>query len=298
MGVSVGAGIAFLLGGQVIGFVSTSPPLTLPVVGELYAWQTVFLVVGLPGLVIAALMQTVREPKRRGMITVDNAAAGQISLGDAARFLAKRRRTYGGLAAIVAGTTILGYGFLNWIPTMFARTWGLAMPQIATDLGWVLLIAGPIGVNGGGWLADRWFRQGHKDAHLRVMMLSAPVMLLASAALPLMPTPALALVMFVPHILGAAAITAVGGAALMIITPNQLRAQATAIYYFIISLAGLTLGPTSVAVLTDYVFGDEAALRYSMAIVGFAAPMLSVVGALWIRKAYLQSMDEADGWSR
>jgi MFS family permease len=297
MGVSVGAGIAFLLGGQVIGFVIDSPPIMLPIVGELYAWQTVFLVVGLPGLVVALLMQTVREPERKGKIVVAGNIDDQISLRETFRFLAERWRTYGGLALIVSGTTILGYGFLNWIPTMYERTWGLAMPQIATDLGWVLLIAGPIGVNGGGWLADRWFRQGHKDAHLRVMLLSAPVMLVASAALPLMPTPGLALAMFVPHILGAAAITAVGGAALMIITPNQLRGQATAIYYFIISLAGLTLGPTSVALLTDFAFRDEAALRYSMAIVGVAAPSLSVLGGLWIRRSYFASMDEAQGWS-
>jgi MFS family permease len=111
-----------------------------------------------------------------------------------------------------------------------------------------------------------------------------------------MPTPGLALLMFAPHIMGAAALTAAGGAALMMITPNQLRAQATAIYYFIISLAGLTLGPTSVALFTDYVFRDEALLRYSMAIVGFAAPLLSVVAAFVIRGAYRRSMAEADAW--
>ncbi|MDP7094057.1 MAG: MFS transporter, partial [Gammaproteobacteria bacterium] len=45
MGVSVGAGIAFIVGGQIIGFVTNSPPITLPFIGELYAWQTVFLLV-------------------------------------------------------------------------------------------------------------------------------------------------------------------------------------------------------------------------------------------------------------
>jgi MFS family permease len=301
MGVSVGAGIAFIVGGQVIGFVMTSPPITLPLVGELFAWQTVFLFVGLPGLVVAALMFTVREPRRRGKIVTNPAsseaeAADVISLGDAARFLAQRWRTYGGLALIVSGTTILGYGFLNWMPSMFQRTWGLTMPEIATSLGIVLLIAGPIGVNGAGWLADHWVRQGRKDAYLRVMLICAPLMLVSSVALPLMPTPELALVMFAPHIIGAAGITAAGGAALMLITPNQLRGQATAIYYFVISLAGLTLGPTSVALFTDYVFRDEAALRYSMTIVGFAAPLLSVISAVLIRKSYRRSVEEADAW--
>ena len=62
------------------------------------------------------------------------------------------------------------------------------------------------------------------------MLYSAPIMLVASTAMPLMPTPELALLMFVPHILGAAGITAAGGAAWRRVTPNQLRAQATAIY--------------------------------------------------------------------
>jgi len=296
MGVSVGAGIAFIVGGQVIGFVTTSTPLTIPFVGELFAWQTVFLLVGLPGLVIAALMMSVHEPERQGRIEVNASGSNVISLADAARFLGRRWKTYGGLALIVSGSTILGYGFLSWMTSMYIRTWEWSVPQIATSLGIVLLIAGPIGVNGGGWLADRWYRKGHKDAHLRVMLISAPVMLVASAALPLMPTPGLALLMFAPHILGAAGITAAGGAALMLITPNQLRAQTTAIYYFIISLAGLTLGPTSVALLTDFVFQDESSLRYSMAIIGFLAPLISVCGALLIRTAYRQSMDEAESW--
>jgi MFS family permease len=180
---------------------------------------------------------------------------------------------------------------------MFLRTWDWTVPEIATGLGTVLLIAGPIGVNGAGWLADRWFKQGRKDAHLRVMMYSAPLMLISSAALPLMPTPELALLMFAPHILGAAGITAAGGAALMLITPNQLRAQTTAVYYFVISLAGLTLGPFSVAFITDYVFGDESALRYSMAIIGFIAPLLSVIFAIVTLRPYQRSIAESETWN-
>jgi MFS family permease len=299
MGVSVGAGIAFIVGGQIIGFVSASPPITLPVVGELYAWQTVFFFVGIPGLIVAALMATVREPKRLGKIDLSAEQSGdvdEVPVSDALNFLKARWRTYAGLALTVSGSTILGYGFLSWLTSMYIRTWDWTVPQIATGLGIVLLIAGPIGVNGAGWLADRWYRQGRKDGHLRVMIYSAPIMLIASTAMPLMPTPELALVMFFPHVLGAAGVTAAGGAALMLVTPNQLRGQATAIYYFVISIAGLTLGPTSVAVLTDFVFHDEAALRYSLAIVGFTAPLLSVICAILTLRPYQRSIAESETW--
>ncbi|HKZ72699.1 MAG TPA: MFS transporter, partial [Steroidobacteraceae bacterium] len=65
MGISLGAGLAMIVGGQVIAHVMQAPPVRLPVVGELFAWQTVFLVVGLPGLLMAVLMATVKEPARR-----------------------------------------------------------------------------------------------------------------------------------------------------------------------------------------------------------------------------------------
>jgi MFS family permease len=244
-------------------------------------------------------MKTVREPVRLGKMRIADAsgdATEEVSLRVALGFLATRWKTYLGLALTVSGSTILGYGFLSWLTAMYMRTWDWSVPQISLGLGVVLLIAGPIGVNGAGWLADRWFKQGRKDAHLKIMMYSGPLMLVSSVLMPLMPSPQLALLLFAPHILGAAGITAAGGAALMLVTPNQLRAQTVAIYYFIISLAGLTLGPTSVALLTDYVFRDESALRYSLAIIGLLAPLLSVVCAVLTLRPYQRSIAEAETW--
>ena len=74
-------------------------------------------------------------------------------------------------------------------------------------------------------------------------------------------------------ILGGFMVIGTGAAALMEIMPNRLRGQATAIYLFVVSLAGVGLGPTAVAVFTDYVFGDAALVAKSLSIVppaGFA----------------------------
>ena len=62
MGVSLGAGTAMVLGGQIISWVFSQPQPVLPLVGTLFHWQVVFIMVGLPGLLIAFLMVTVREP--------------------------------------------------------------------------------------------------------------------------------------------------------------------------------------------------------------------------------------------
>ncbi len=300
MGVSVGAGVAMLLGGQVIRMVMQAPPLKLPLVGELYAWQTVFLLVGLPGLLIALLMVTVREPLRQGKMEFVDATGRKSdapSVRVAAGFLTKRWRAYAGVFLGMTGGTILGYGLLSWLPALFIRTWGWDISTVATVQGTVMLIAGPISVNLAGWLADRSYRAGNKDAHLRIFAGFSVVMLLTAVLLPLMPSAELAAGLLFINILGSAGITAVSTAALMLITPNQLRGQISAIYYFIISIFGLTVGPTAVAVLTDFVFADENSLRYSLSIVGVFAGLLAVAAPLAFRRAYRKAVDEAQSWN-
>ena len=105
MGISLGMGVAYIVGGKVIGLVSNAPDLVLPVVGQLRAWQTSFLVVGIPGLFLAALMLTVREPERRGRI---KGGAG-ITVAEAVRFLTTRWRVYGSLIVGKTVLTIVGY---------------------------------------------------------------------------------------------------------------------------------------------------------------------------------------------
>ena len=73
------------------------------------------------------------------------------------------------------------------------------------------------------------------------------------------------------------------------IMPNRMRGQATAIYFFIISLLGIGTGPTLVAMITDYVFGDPAAVRWSLVIAPTAAYVVSAGCFLWGRKPYVRS---------
>lgn len=49
--------------------------------------------------------------------------------------------------------------------------------------------------------------------------------------------------------------------------PNRMRGQASAVYLFVINIVGLGLGPTAVAITTQYVFGRDDAVSYSLAIV-------------------------------
>ena len=65
-------------------------------------------------------------------------------------------------------------------------------------------------------------------------------------------------------------------AAIVAIVPNQMRGQTAAIYLFIVNLVGLGLGPTAVALVTDYVFANDAALRWSILLVGTVANLAAI----------------------
>ena len=279
MGVSVGSGIALIVGGQIVAYVAGSPQIVLPFIGEIFAWQALFLYVGLPGLLVAALMTTVKEPSRKGKIEItsaDGKSTDEISIPQTIKFLWKRHKAYGWLFLSMACSVLMGYAFLSWLPAMYIRTYQIGIGTVALWQGVAFLVGGPFGATMSGWLGDVLFKKWDKTAHVKLFAYSMIVMTLAAALVPLMPSYQLATLMFVPQIIMAAGQTALAPVAIINITPNQIRGQVIAIYFFVISMAGYTLGPTSVALLTDYVFQDEGLIRYSISIVALVAGTIGV----------------------
>ncbi|MCY1465108.1 hypothetical protein D9M71_832170 [compost metagenome] len=89
----------------------------------------------------------------------------------------------------------------------------------------------------------------------------------------------------------------VAPAAIQEIMPNSMRGQASAVYLFVITLIGLGIGPTAVAIITDYVFGDDMSLRYSLMIVTSIAVMSSVVLLSMGLKPYRDSVARIELWA-
>jgi MFS family permease len=298
-GVGLGAAVAMILGGQVIQFVSQAPPFVLPIVGELHAWQTVFVFVGMPGIAVALLMLTVKEPVRRGKMRLLTAQGqtDEIPVDAVVNFLKQRWKMFAGHFVGMSVVTILGYAYFSWLPTTFIRTWGWNIGQISFAYGVIMLITVPVGVNFGGWLADRFYKTGRKDGHMRSNLIGVCVFMAGPYVLvPLMPTPEIALGVLVFGSIGGAWVTATGAASLMMVCPNQMRGQITALYYFVISLLGLTVGPSAVAIVTDFVFKDEAMLRYSLALTCGVACVLAIVVLSYNLKLYRAAVEEAEVW--
>ncbi|MFN2099914.1 spinster family MFS transporter [Altererythrobacter sp. MF3-039] len=294
LGISLGTGLAMVVGGLVIGYVMSAPPAVLPIFGTLKSWQYVFLLVALPGVLVVLLMLTVREPDRRESLANQGRA---IPLRDAVRYLMQRGSLYVPLFLGMSVTTIVGYAYFTWIPEMLVRQHGWDRMDVGIGYGIVVLTFGPLGALGGGWLTDHWFAKGVRDAPIRSALLGTAISLPGLILVPLMPSGEWALAMIATASIGPATVTVAGTTAIVMVTPNQLRAQTVALYLFTISILGLTIGPTAVALVTDRIFYDEAMLHWSIAIVAIASSLISLVLLWLVRGPYRAASQESDEWS-
>jgi len=269
MALSLGAGIASLLSAAVLQWAKTVEGVALPLVGTVAPWQFTFFVVGLPGLLLAVFMFTLREPPRHRVASV-----GKDNLPDMLRHVFGHAGLYLPFFAIFCYMTIIAYS-QGWGAPLFQRTFGWEPARYATVNAVVLLATGPAAVNFAGWLSDRWTARGMSDAPVRIALIGVAIIIVTGVAAPLMPNPWAAMGFFGLNTVGIAFVSAVGVTALLNICPSGIRAQVVAFYYMCISLAGLLLGPTSIALLNDNVFGVEG-IRYSMALVPavFGLPVL------------------------
>ncbi len=261
IGVPLGSGLALIAGAFVVKAVSVGPHLLVPLLGELAPWRIIFLWVGLPGLVVAALVAlTVREPARRG-------AQSQPVRGEFFAFLRTHPAAIGAHFGGMSLVALVMYGAMAWIPQFLHRTYGMPVPQAGLWFGAATAGCGACGLLLGGWMADRLYRRGFKDAHLRVIRLNAILLLPLFVGMALAPTLAIALGLMILGMLLGTIHGGVAGAALQLITPNRLRARMVALYFLVANLVGLGLGPTLIALVTDLGFHSDADLRYSLAIV-------------------------------
>jgi MFS family permease len=293
LGVSFGTGVSFLVGAFVVEMVSGMSAVTLPLAGEVRPWQLAFFVIGLPGLLLGAVMATLREPQRRGAIVDASGQLERIPLSEVARFILKRWRLYISFPVSTALLGIFGFGMSAWYPTFLMRTYGLSVGQAGTLFGLTYVIFGTAGTLFGVRFAERLQARGYPDGHLRFILFAALLMAVFGVIGPLMPSAPLALLFLVPAVFLKSSYLGSSGSAMQLVTPNQLRAKITALQIFFGNIIGMTIGASGIAFLTDYVFVDDQAVRYS---ISWVAATMCPLAALVIGsclKPYVHAIEEA-----
>ncbi len=295
VGVYVGAGLALVIGAEVIRHLP--PSVMLPVFGPIHAWQAVFIVVGLPGLLVAAWTASLREPARRdGTDGAKVLHAGPPSLADTFAFFNVNRPVLLALTFCAAFASMTSYGTMAWAPSFFVRDFGWTATEAGWAYGLLNVVFGTAGVLTGGWLGDRLCAQGVRNGRLLLMAgagLGAAVFALVA---PFAPEAGYALALFGPATFFTTVIIGTGPAALQDIMPNQMRGVAIALAVLAVNLIGLGLGPTGIALVTDVVVHDEHKLFYGLAIVPAVAALLSAGCGFLCARNYAAACANFEAW--
>jgi MFS family permease len=285
MGIYLGGACALLIGGLVSTVIPPNEEIMLPVIGALKGWHVVFLALGIPGLLLSALLLTVREPARQG-VALD---APKIPLPQFFAHIGKRKRAYLGIAFGFALMIFVGNGTGAWIPAFLERKYGWTTADIGASYGLIVFFCGTSGALAGGFFAS-WLRgRGYERANLQTALIGFVTLVPVTISFPLMPTAQLALVLI--GIMNFFAGFNFGGglATLQEMTPNRMRALLSAMYMLTINIIGAALGPTAVALITDFWFGDPQRLPEAIALTCAVASPLSVVALLIGIRGYSES---------
>ncbi|MEM8983837.1 MAG: MFS transporter [Pseudomonadota bacterium] len=271
---SVGAGIASLVSASVLTWAKTVPEISIPIVGAVAPWQLTFFIVGAPGLLLAVLFLTLREPKRQ--VQVQTSAKTNSTFGMMLSHVGDRWYVYASFLAFPCLMTINAY-MQGWYAPMFERTWGWPAEKYALVNAVVLLAVGPLTVNVAGWLNDKLYAAGRRDAPLVILICGAALIIPTGIAAPLMPSAELAFAWIVFNTVGIATASATGVTGLLNITPSEIRGQVSALYYLTISMAGLFLGPPTVGYLSDLWGNDKLNLATAAVPAMYGIPILLLI---------------------
>lgn len=265
-GTHIGGAIALIVGGAVIEMVSTGKGVQLPFIGALKTWQIVFILVGLPGLFLLPLINTIKEPKRQG-------ADSEFSFPEVFLFIRKRWQIYMTIFLGMACMGTVASAINAWVPAMFIRIHGWEIERVGLYFGLAILLGGVAGSILAGSMENFFSKRGYEDAKIRCVVFCGVLMCPVSIVgiLSNNPYASLGAISFTVLLFGLPLV--LGPASVMAVTPGRLRGQMGAIYIIFIGLFGGFIGPMLVPLLTDFVFNDDASLPYSLAlVVGIVGP--------------------------
>jgi MFS family permease len=248
-GVNLGILFGFLFGGWL---------------NEFFGWRVAFVVVGVPGILIAIIVRLTLQEPIRGMAEQRTVSDDDESFMDVVRLLWSRM-SFRHLAFGAALCAFAGYSTANWTASFMIRSHGMTTGELGTWLAMIMGFGGAVGVFCGGLLADRLAprdKRWYMWLPAITGIICVPFMIAvytvdsAYAALTLSIIPGL---LFNVYLGNAIALThgLVG---------LRMRATASAILFLILNIIGLGAGPWSTGVLSDFLepgLGAES-LRHAM----------------------------------
>jgi MFS family permease len=282
MGIYVGGASALVLGGFMASVVPPGSVVILPLIGAVKGWHLVFLMLGIPGVLLSGAMLLVREPLRMGLAGTHKSPP----FSELAAHVLRHWQAYLGISCGFALMILVGNATGAWIPAFLERKYGLTTAQIGGIYGTITAICGVSGTLAGGFAAAALRRRGFERANLLVALFGFTALVPVTTLFPQASTATLSLTLIGAMNFLAGFNFGGGLAALQEITPNRMRASVSAGYMLMVNMIGAAGGPFAIALVTDYWYGDPAALPNAITIVCAVASPLSIAALLLGLRGY------------
>jgi MFS family permease len=234
---------------------------------ELYGWRTTFIVLAVPGLVLAVLAAlTLHEPRRQknGSEPVTAGSVTAPTLQEVSTTL-WANRTFRHLLLSYSVVSLFGSGIGQWLPAFFMRSHGLTTGELGAWFAVLFGLGGTMGTYWGGALASRYAASDER-LQLRSMAALYCAYAVISSFIYLAPNGYFALAAVGIATTGGAAAVGPIFATIQTLVPEHMRAVSVALIYLIANLIGMGAGPFLVGVLSDALHASlgQDSLRYAL----------------------------------
>ena len=262
----LGGGIALLGGGALYGAIGEWSWIDSIGLGGLERWQLVFILVGAPGLLVAAVVLLLAEPR----ISRAAAATKKQPFSELFSFLRENWRFYAAYMLAIALMTLLLNAFVSWLPAAMMRAHGIDQQTVGAWFGPIFLIAGSAGTLSAGLIIGR-SENDVVGRTLRYMRWSVAVALPAAAFGPVVGSFELQLAFIAVALFVISSVVGLSTLPLQFVAPSHMRAQSIAVLGLVSALFGTGLGPIVVGLLSDSFQFARHPLSLSLALVGATA---------------------------
>ena len=277
-GIYFGVGSSMLISGALAALFDPFDSFAIGPLPSLSGWKIIYLLAGLPGLILAAVLFRQTDLGRR-----ENRHPSRKPLKPVFTFLFARPSNYLRVMLALTMLVFVATAVGAWLPALFLRKHGWAIEDIGFWAGAITIAAGLLGTLGSGYLVEfieRFVRAGKPQVLLLIVAatVSAPL----AIALPLVASPYACLALFFCRSLLGGIIVSLGYATMLGLAPEDQRARLSAVAGITLNLVGGALAPVAVALTTDFGFADPRRLADSLAIVtafgSFAALAILLTG--------------------
>lgn len=263
----LGAAVAFGFGGTLFGYFTHSGTQFVP---GLAPWRQAVFAFGIVGAVMLIPIALMREPARHEREQHSNAVLPAL------RAIWKRRWF---LIPIFIGNLTGGVAegaAALWSAAVLTRRFGLQPDDFGAWMGGVIFVSGVLGSIIGGFAAD-WGSRRTRRGGVLIGAVIATALSIPAGAFTVMPTVPLYALALGVLLTGGAVVALVGAVAITVLIPNEERGTTLAIMSVIGTVVGLGSAPAVVA-LGIWIYGDEGHLPETIALVGVATGVLSLIG--------------------